>query len=660
MMKVHNVALLLFALLFMAFTMSRAGADDDSVRPAATAATHAANPLGDDPAVADGDDSTELARLLQTIQKHTDIATKNRMNADYVPGMVTVFKGEELEAQGMESVKDVVDSVNGLKSRLLDLDSDSNSLPAIGLFYKWMLNHTSVDLLSSRQIVALLKIPISVVERIEIIQGSNSQIHGHSAAAGLIHIITRRSGGRIVAGVHNEQRMEGFGVWSSTSASGSNQMSLAFAGWQEEKRDRESGLFITRTQVGKSGNLTSLDSDPSFYRSGFFNLELGKKTNISINYLEFKDKTRFQAPSADGDVVRTLGGQQKKAVIAIRHDHDMKSGAQAELYANFHHHLADEELLNPLFIAGSTTLNAEEVFRHYIIRENNLAAGIDLKFKSWKGHKLLGSVQARRTWLDWDDKGTLNAPTPSQQSRLHWSVGLQDQFNMTKATTVTAGIRFDQFDKDAGSHLSPHLALVYRIDPVHLLKAQYARNTRPISRDEVVDGVTTPQTTDTVELGYIYRTPEALGRMTLFHAWHHDITGFDAGVDNSARMVGLEANGEYTVNSRLKLDGRLAFSVPKGEGITDSEKPFWDLESGLSVTPKKNWWVDLRMRHHQENTARYTTTYLSVIRKNFLHDDLELKGRVRNILLLQAAGTEGTVDAMNLERTWAVDLTYRF
>ena len=36
----------------------------------------------------------ELAELLSIVQQETDVATKTRMNSDYVPGIVTVLEGD--------------------------------------------------------------------------------------------------------------------------------------------------------------------------------------------------------------------------------------------------------------------------------------------------------------------------------------------------------------------------------------------------------------------------------------------------------------------------------------------------------------------------------------------------------------------------------------
>ena len=46
-----------------------------------------------------GDEAKELTQLLELLQEQTSLATKSRLNADYVPGMITVLHGEEVSGR---------------------------------------------------------------------------------------------------------------------------------------------------------------------------------------------------------------------------------------------------------------------------------------------------------------------------------------------------------------------------------------------------------------------------------------------------------------------------------------------------------------------------------------------------------------------------------
>ena len=64
-----------------------------------------------------GSESDEgLGALLAQLADETEIATKTKMNADFVPGTVSVLRGEDLEALGFETVWDALALVPGIQS----------------------------------------------------------------------------------------------------------------------------------------------------------------------------------------------------------------------------------------------------------------------------------------------------------------------------------------------------------------------------------------------------------------------------------------------------------------------------------------------------------------------------------------------------------------
>ncbi|OQX00553.1 MAG: hypothetical protein BWK80_61580, partial [Desulfobacteraceae bacterium IS3] len=68
----------------------------------------------------DSEDQEEQLRLLEVIEKHTEIDTKTRLNADFVPGIVSVLYGDELQARGIRSVERHYVSLNLMLSSILN------------------------------------------------------------------------------------------------------------------------------------------------------------------------------------------------------------------------------------------------------------------------------------------------------------------------------------------------------------------------------------------------------------------------------------------------------------------------------------------------------------------------------------------------------------
>ena len=61
------------------------------------------------------DDQEEMLALLAVLEEETEVATKTKMNADYVPGIVTVLHGEDLEAMGARTVWEALAFVPGVE-----------------------------------------------------------------------------------------------------------------------------------------------------------------------------------------------------------------------------------------------------------------------------------------------------------------------------------------------------------------------------------------------------------------------------------------------------------------------------------------------------------------------------------------------------------------
>ncbi|MES9979550.1 MAG: Plug domain-containing protein, partial [Candidatus Thiodiazotropha sp. 6PLUC5] len=65
-------------------------------------------------AFADSNANQDLRNLLSLLDSQTELATKSRMNADYVPGMASILYGDELLARGARTVWEALGLVPGI------------------------------------------------------------------------------------------------------------------------------------------------------------------------------------------------------------------------------------------------------------------------------------------------------------------------------------------------------------------------------------------------------------------------------------------------------------------------------------------------------------------------------------------------------------------
>ena len=85
-------------------------------------------------AQAQDSEDEELEALLALLDEETEIATQTRLNADYVPGVVTVLRGEDVAALGARHVLDALALVPGIEALRDDIGNATLRVRGIDYF----------------------------------------------------------------------------------------------------------------------------------------------------------------------------------------------------------------------------------------------------------------------------------------------------------------------------------------------------------------------------------------------------------------------------------------------------------------------------------------------------------------------------------------------
>jgi len=536
------------------------------------------------------DNSDDLNKMLE---EATYIATKTKLNADYVPGTVTVISGEKLKSLGITNLaeQNAFDMIVGFDSSTLSLRGAGSIYGAQGNKIKWMINDKPISSeiwgipkLGVGQIV--FPIPTDAIDRIEIIRGPGSAIYGGNAIYGVVNIITKKES-RSVFATLSQMESNKFGKAVGGYGSFRQNDLEATAIVSAEKNDGWNLPITTQAPAG-SGNL------PNAYGS---NVIMADITYKNFDFWAYKlkaknDYARLQwdpsnfLPRDNTEPVQsntyTMVGAQGKFDITPNLLLTAKAGI------NRYENNADA-VFYPASLLSSNPDNLDGV-RKIDYRESTkyLEGMLETTIGS---NRLLGGAYAGFLSVDQDDVTQMwsrvsgrNVYNPigtsthlltiNDPERINRALYLQDEVQMSEQSTVTVGARYDTYS-DGREALSPRIALVYQYDASNILKAQYSRAFRPPSFSEQYSPNNQTshtdydsETADTIELSYIFKTKDASLKTAVFNSrthnmiTYHDFTYETINLESPTTVNGLEIEMSKSFES---LDVGANFSFYKSQ-----------------------------------------------------------------------------------------------
>ena len=548
-------------------------------------------------AEAEPGDREAQAELMALLEEQTRIATKTGLNADYVPGMVTVLQGEELEAQGVRTVWEAMGRVPGVDPVIDNLGQRRLLFRGAGnIFFsgnfKVLLNGVPMNAAHKGLADPILNIPVEQVARIETIRGPGSAIHGEFAYLGVIDVITRKAdpGAFIGGGSHGERRGGASLSWQSEGSDRS--FDLNVAGWRRDGTGVSAGTdALYRDDAASDSHAPGPPNDTTeaatavmHYRDGGFEL-LGQWSEDAFG--DHYGVNHVLPPPEDRRVLHN-----RIRNIEAHHEAALGSGWTTRLRLG-HTQVTEEkdgQYVHPDFDPYDL-----------LYKERRNRAEMDLVWAGSRRHQVLAG-------LSYDDIEVTEAETnygdylvEEGRTRRIRAVTLQDEVRITDRLTVTAGARHDHYS-DVGDHLSPRLAGVWRISDRHILKAQHAHAFRVPALYESAFDLEAP-TIATTEVGYIFKGFRREARATLFYSELSDPVIYRTTERrytnaDSARLHGIELDGAMHLDRRTRVGGNLSY-VDSEDDTTGRElvgSATWHGNLFASYRPDAETRIDLRLR----------------------------------------------------------------
>ncbi|MDH5508979.1 MAG: TonB-dependent receptor [Nitrospinota bacterium] len=495
------------------------------------------------------------------------------MNADFVPGIITILHGQRMEAMGARTVGEAISMTPGVESAINNPGDPKIIIRGIGNGHhsghmQVQLNSVTVNKTFDGATTSAFMIPIEQVERIEIIRGPGASLHGEFAYSGVINIITKQSNRAYASG-------GAFGTFGGGLSYRYENPETGFhfqvngSSWRTEGSGIDSGKdhFASRPETEGRSNSPGPIDDEDGQTLGVVKLGVGGlEARIQTSERRYGHYYGMLALTQEG-----LEGWQEEKLNAVRVSYHTSPGEtyDVKVYADAaensfevkNHLLAPQGAPIPLEggegppppggrpngpSADGIPPGAPEgrlISNYY--GESKSGAGLEAAYKGWRHQKWLFQAQYSKVamgdvWQEYNfDPATgeaLDTPRRYSGPKNNWltpgkertvvGLALQDQVAVSENLNLILGVRSDDFD-DAGSSVSPRLAGVWRSGP-HIVKAQYAHAYRPPTFAELysptygVGRLGNPdlkaETSRTAELGYIFNQPGVTARVTVYQS----------------------------------------------------------------------------------------------------------------------------------------------
>ncbi len=596
---------------------------------------------------ADGEsaaDEAQLAALMSIVEEETDLATKSRMNSDYVPGLITILHGDDLEAQGVATVWEALALVPGMQPLLSENQSPSVIVRGIGFPFnsgniKVQVNSVAASQDFSGAEISALLMPMEIVDRIEVIRGPGSSIYGNAAYAGLVNIITRQgSSGGYLRGGNPHARGVG-GLLASHRRAEPLRLDLAAAGFEDD-----------------AAGYTDLVDGSESRRFAVLSLGYG---DFSVQAHGLRREFSAFMPNPDP----TPGSPAQRPVDA---DESLWSAQ-----------VAHRTTWSPGLSSAVTVAYLDDDYDggNRVYRGNLTEGRIDLTWSGWTRQTwLLGSSYSDSKADEAAERRESPVGPPTLVSygalgRSVWSLWIQDEIDMTDRLALTAGLRYDRFSDVDDAPVTPRLALVWRPAEGNILKAQYAEGFRaPTFWELYRSGERNPElsaeTVGTTELSYVHRRAGSVARVTLFDCQFREM--IYAAEDDlfmnreqaSSRGLELEWGEELTGWLKADLNVTLLAHTEDSRARPDySESPVaadWLGNLSLLAKPERHLTVGLQWHHVGDRAAdlpeadSYDIVDLTVSWIDLLDSPLALRAGISNLfddepryLIFRARGLNG-------------------
>ncbi len=644
------------------------------------------------------------------------ISTNTRQTLSKAPGVVSVITSDDIKATGAANLVDVLEGVPGIHVRANHFANrpmiqfrGANATQTL-----LMVNGVPLRDLMWGFGIFWKGLPVSIIERVEIIRGPGSAMFGSDASAGVINVITRtavdmdgaEAGVRVgsfnskAGWAHYGDEWGGYQVGMTAEVSATDghdpliaadrqsgddpASSLAPAdtgyGWRNQDLRfsvakghwrlladymRHSDLEVGLTGAGVLDPLTRAEDSR-------YNLDLLYNNERFSKHWELNAEVRYHHMDYDSGE----GFQERPPGYTTVDDNGTPADPSDDITTVY-----PTGVINQMRSAERRTgLEVSGLYRGFSSHAIRLGAGTTIQ-DLYRVEQVITDPANPTQLVDVSDSATAFAP---ENARTINHLYLQDVWSIDKALELTAGARYDDYS-DFGDTINPRLALVWKSSDRITTKMMYGEAFRAPSYQELFSPTSyampnpelDPERSQTSELALSYLASKSLQLGVNAFVFTQEDLIRPVGLPGNRKFQnignhtirGIELEAQWQAATSFKVSGNVTYRKHDDSAYRAADEPDKDayLRLDWGFTPNWNWnlqanWIGERPRSGTD-TRQAVDAYLitdSTLRYAG-YDNWEFATSVRNLFDVDARASSSLTDDLPLpERQLYAELRYQF
>ncbi|MES2297481.1 MAG: TonB-dependent receptor [Pseudomonadota bacterium] len=411
--------------------------------------------LGSGPARAADAQVASLRDMSLADMLEIDIGTGTNKFVRQAPAVAYLITGEDISRLGARNLLEVLQSVPGFYLYNVRAEVNEPVADMRGGFSErggqvlFMLDGRPLRLQDGVTMPEILRLPVNLVERIEVVRGPISALYGADALTGAVNIITKK---------HPNEAGLGAGSLGQRSAWAGKSGSFGVLDWSVNTSYARTREELPTRVIHPPQQLAFTQAFERDYRDLTVRLALGDWSAVlwALDYEKHETgDVRNPRPMVVGDSLH------RHAQLNYQTEIDANSQFKAS-YLHTEHSGASIALLRMNIPTDGSNAEVhdgvEASYTRQLLQAHRLRASA-------------GSVREQR------DQG-LSAPNPRYDPRFTHFLMLQDEFAFAPNWELTAGMRVDRYS-DVGSVRNPRAGLVWNASERLTTKLLWGQAFRP-------------------------------------------------------------------------------------------------------------------------------------------------------------------------------------